>query len=86
MSLVLVDVNGSLIGHARLCPLPLESFAVWVESVAIWKRLRGRGIGKLLMAKLEGWARERKFEKVNYSHKIFISNLRSRYSFQQRIR
>jgi GNAT superfamily N-acetyltransferase len=62
-----LDGNSALIGHARLCPLPSQQSALWVESIVIWKRLRGLGIGRILMQQIEEWSRERGFKQVYFS-------------------
>jgi GNAT superfamily N-acetyltransferase len=86
LALVLLDESGALLGHARLCPLPLENRACWVESVVVWRRLRGQGLGRVLMEKVEGWAREQQFTKVVISQvdDVWRSYFPSRSSSQLR--
>ena len=45
-----------LIGHGKLCPLPDKPSGCWLESVIVKKTMRGKGIGKLLMLRLEATA------------------------------
>ncbi|CAD6197396.1 unnamed protein product [Caenorhabditis auriculariae] len=62
--LLLDDETGRLIGHARLCLLPNRSKACWIESVLIRKSFRGRGLGKLVMRRLEDWMRDKNFDEA----------------------
>lgn len=76
MTLVLLRYADELIGHARVCCLPLESIgACWVESVVVRRALRRTGIGRKLMVMLEDYVRQLGF------HKVFLSNIR-KLSFQ----
>lgn len=61
---LLVDAKsggGQFLGHARICPLPgpsdHQSQRCWVESVVVWRALRGKGIGQILMEKIEEYSR-----------------------------
>uniref|UniRef100_A0A914HEJ8 N-acetyltransferase domain-containing protein n=1 Tax=Globodera rostochiensis TaxID=31243 RepID=A0A914HEJ8_GLORO len=65
MAYVLIDIaSGTLVGHARLCPLDLEGSGCWVESVLVRKGMRGRGTGQKLMAMVEAEARRHGFNKI----------------------
>ncbi|VDK58374.1 unnamed protein product [Gongylonema pulchrum] len=64
MSLILIDrTSDKLVGHARLCPLPTEKQACWIESVIIKSDLRGQGLGRWFMAQLEDKAEKYGFTK-----------------------
>lgn len=66
MSLVLLDItkNNLLIGHARLCLVPSDENACWIESIIISKTLRGLGIGRILLTELEKKVLSLNFKKV----------------------
>lgn len=53
-----------LIGHVRICLLPNNPVACWVESIIIAKERRNRGLGKLLMHFLEIELKKQNFKKV----------------------
>lgn len=64
LSLILLrKKDDQLVGHARLCLMPDPSNC-WIESVIILNELRGKGIGKFLMEKVEKKAKEFGFSKV----------------------
>ncbi|EFO23052.1 acetyltransferase [Loa loa] len=68
MSFVMVDKKtDKLVGHGRLCPLLGESQSCWIESVIINNDLRGKGLGRWLMAQLENEARKFGFRKAYLS-------------------
>uniref|UniRef100_A0A915MJE4 N-acetyltransferase domain-containing protein n=1 Tax=Meloidogyne javanica TaxID=6303 RepID=A0A915MJE4_MELJA len=58
LSIILLEKENKLIGHARLCPLPQNGNGCWIESVVIWKNLRGKGFGRTLMKGIEMCAKE----------------------------
>lgn len=67
LSLILITKSDQkLIGHARICILPMNSIGCWVESVIIHDSLRGKGIGKVLMYLVEQKAREFGYSEVSY--------------------
>ncbi|KAI3413603.1 hypothetical protein GPALN_011092 [Globodera pallida] len=71
MAYVLIDIaSDTLVGHARLCPLDLESSGCWVESVVVRNGMRGRGTGQKLMAMVEAEARRHGFNKVYSSEQL----------------
>lgn len=90
MSLVLLDTtkNDLLIGHARLCQLPNEENACWIESIVVNRALRGLGIGRVLMLELEKKILSLGIKKVCLiiiNFKIFCSlNLNLDFSFNGR--
>jgi len=53
---VVLTVDGSAVGHARLCSIPGKEDGCWIESVVIRKDLRGKGYGKRLMLECENIA------------------------------
>ncbi|CAG0894130.1 unnamed protein product [Cyprideis torosa] len=58
MSLLLVDGEHGVIGHARLARLPRNPGGCWIESVVIRGDRRGQGFGKKLMLAVEAVARK----------------------------
>jgi len=65
MCLVLLDKrNWEVVGHAKLCPLPQNSTKCWVESVVLRRSLRGRGLGRNLMEKVESLAKSLGFSEI----------------------
>ncbi|KAK6739743.1 hypothetical protein RB195_008314 [Necator americanus] len=65
MSFLFIDnENDTLIGHARICLLPNRPTSCWIESVIIAKDLRGQGLGKSLMTRLENAAKEFGFDEA----------------------
>nr|CAD2167348.1 unnamed protein product [Meloidogyne enterolobii] len=58
LSIILLEKENKLIGHARLCPLPQNENGCWIESVVVWKNLRGKGFGRTLMKGVEMCAKE----------------------------
>uniref|UniRef100_A0A1I8BPN3 N-acetyltransferase domain-containing protein n=1 Tax=Meloidogyne hapla TaxID=6305 RepID=A0A1I8BPN3_MELHA len=64
LSVILLEKENKLIGHARLCPLPQNEDGCWIESVIIWKSLRGKGFGKILMKGIELCSKEFGFKKI----------------------
>ncbi|CAK5061473.1 unnamed protein product [Meloidogyne enterolobii] len=64
LSIILLEKENKLIGHARLCPLPLNENGCWIESVVIWKNLRGKGFGRTLMEGIEMCAKEFGFKEI----------------------
>jgi predicted GNAT family N-acyltransferase len=58
-SLVLLNTNKttceakSVLAHLKLTAIPSMPFACFIESVVVWKQLRGQGIGRNLMSKAE---------------------------------
>ncbi|KAK3852338.1 hypothetical protein Pcinc_041069 [Petrolisthes cinctipes] len=53
-----------VIGHGRINLVPREVGGAWVESVIIRRDLRGRGYGRVLMARMEEYARKCGFTTV----------------------
>ncbi|MGE5623752.1 MAG: GNAT family N-acetyltransferase [Methanocella sp.] len=55
------EAEGRVVGllHARVRPNLLSDGVVEIASLVVEEGWRGRGIGRLLLARLEGWAGER---------------------------
>uniref|UniRef100_A0A7E4VRH5 N-acetyltransferase domain-containing protein n=1 Tax=Panagrellus redivivus TaxID=6233 RepID=A0A7E4VRH5_PANRE len=66
MSVILISetMPGSVIGHARICLLPSDPEACWVESLIVRLDCRGKGIGRKLMNYVETKSRELGFKKI----------------------
>lgn len=43
--------------HLKLTPIPSRPFACFIESVVVWKSLRGQGIGSFFMNEAEKYCR-----------------------------
>lgn len=57
-----------VLAHLKLTPIPALPFACFIESVVVWKNLRGQGIGRYLMSEAE------KYCKCNLKlHEIYLS-------------
>ncbi|CAB3401548.1 unnamed protein product [Caenorhabditis bovis] len=68
MSFVLVcKKSDELVGHARICRLPNNPAGLWIESVLIRKDLRGIGLGRFLMEKIEEWMAQNGFDEAYLS-------------------
>lgn len=58
----------TVLAHLKLTPIPALPFACFIESVVVWKNLRGQGIGKYLMIEAE------KYCKASLKiHEIYLS-------------
>lgn len=51
------DNEPTVLAHLKLTSIPSLPFACFIESVVVWKQLRGQGIGKFLMAKAEEYCK-----------------------------
>jgi predicted N-acetyltransferase YhbS len=68
LSLILLTKSDQkLIGHARICILPLNLKGCWIESVIVHDSLRGKGIGKILMNFIEEKAKELGYSEIYLS-------------------
>jgi predicted GNAT family N-acyltransferase len=47
----------SVLSHLKLSPIPSLPFACFIESVVVWKNLRGQGLGKYLMQEAESYCK-----------------------------
>lgn len=56
-SMVLIDAaeNGkpTVLAHAKLSPIPSDAEAVFIETVVVDRRYRGKGLGRFLMNEVE---------------------------------
>ncbi len=59
MTLALMTPSGVVLGTARLAKVTSEVEAVWIESVVLREDLRGLGIGRYLMLRVEDYAKAR---------------------------
>ena len=65
LSFILSNVySESVIGHARLCLVPDKSDSLYVESVIIGSKYRGKGFGKRIMTFVEEESRKRGYKKL----------------------
>lgn len=51
------DENQSVFAHLKLTPIPSLPFACFIESVVVWKSLRGQGIGSYFMNEAEKYCK-----------------------------
>lgn len=49
--------NPTVLGHCKLTPIPSLPNACFIESVVVWKTLRGQGIGRHLMNEAENYCK-----------------------------
>ena len=47
----------TVLAHLKLTPIPALPYACFIESVVVWKSLRGQGIGKYLMIEAEKYCK-----------------------------
>lgn len=47
----------TVLAHLKLTSIPSLPMACFIESVVVWKELRGQGIGKYLMAQAEDYCK-----------------------------
>lgn len=47
----------TVLAHLKLTAIPSLPLACFIESVVVWKKLRGQGMGKYLMAKAEEYCK-----------------------------
>ncbi|XP_029714234.2 N-alpha-acetyltransferase 80 [Aedes albopictus] len=56
-SMVLIDTaeneKSTVLAHAKLSPIPSDSEAVFIETVVVDRRYRGKGLGRFLMNEVE---------------------------------
>lgn len=51
------DDSPSVLGHLKLTPIPSKPFACFIESVVVWKSLRGQGVGSYFMNEAEKYCK-----------------------------
>lgn len=51
------NIEPQVIAHLKLTSIPSLPLACFIESVVVWKELRGQGIGRYLMAKAEDYCK-----------------------------
>jgi predicted N-acetyltransferase YhbS len=51
------EPNPTVLAHLKLTPIPSIPTACFIESVVVWKSLRGQGIGRYLMAEAEKYCK-----------------------------
>jgi ribosomal protein S18 acetylase RimI-like enzyme len=47
----------SVLAHLKLTPIPSKPFACFIESVVVWKELRGQGVGSYFMNEAEKYCK-----------------------------
>jgi len=82
MSLALVKVpENFVVGHGKLSEIPSNRSAIFIESVVIHPDLRGQGLGKILMLKLEQFCRDKGY-KIAYLCTIDMQIFYSRCGYK----
>ncbi|CRK94647.1 CLUMA_CG008147, isoform A [Clunio marinus] len=57
-----------VLAHLKLTPIPSNPSACFIESVVVWKSLRGKGIGRFLMNEAENYCKYKlKLEEIYLS-------------------
>lgn len=51
------DDGRKVFAHLKLTPIPSRPFSCFIESVVVWKSLRGQGVGTFLMAEAEKYCK-----------------------------
>lgn len=51
------DSSPTVLAHLKLTPIPSLPMACFIESVVVWKSLRGQGIGKYFMNEAEKYCK-----------------------------
>lgn len=51
------ECDKTVLAHLKLTAIPSNPHACFIESVVVWKQLRGQGIGRYLMAKAEDYCK-----------------------------
>jgi len=51
------DATPTVLAHLKLTPIPSIPSACFIESVVVWKALRGQGIGKYFMSEAEKYCK-----------------------------
>ncbi|KAK6635775.1 hypothetical protein RUM44_001029 [Polyplax serrata] len=68
--LLLTDSNNTkVVGHCKISKLPLSETKVFVETVVIHPKLRGKGLGKFLMSEVEALAKRKNIRWIYLSTK-----------------
>ncbi|KAG5670473.1 N-alpha-acetyltransferase 80 [Polypedilum vanderplanki] len=52
-----IKCEHTVLAHLKLTPIPSIPLACFIESVVVWKELRGQGIGRYLMNKAEDYCK-----------------------------
>lgn len=54
----MINGNNTVLGHVKLSPVPADLNAVYVESLVVDRRYRGRGVGTHLMTEAERFCKK----------------------------
>lgn len=52
-----MDESPTVLAHLKLTPIPSNPAACFIESVVVWKALRGQGIGSFFMSEAEKYCK-----------------------------
>ena len=98
-AMFVAENNGRVVGcvHVHAYPLPEMDWHAELGGLVVDKAYRGRGIGKLLMARAEDWAREQDCGEIrvrsnvirehahNFYQKIGYENTKTQFTFRKRL-
>lgn len=73
------DENPSVLAHLKLTPIPSLPFACFIESVVVWKSLRGQGVGSYFMNEAE------KYCKFNLKLEVIYLSTKDKIEFYKKL-
>jgi predicted GNAT family N-acyltransferase len=73
------DENRTVFAHLKLTPIPSKPFACFIESVVVWKSLRGQGIGSYFMNEAE------KYCKFKLKHEVIYLSTTDKQDFYKKL-
>jgi len=98
-AMFVAENNGRVVGwvHVHAYPLPEMDWHAELGGLVVDEGYRGQGIGKLLMARVEGWAQEQGCGEIrirsnvirerahDFYQKIGYENTKTQFTFRKRI-
>lgn len=73
------DKSPSVLAHLKLTPIPSLPFACFIESVVVWKSLRGQGVGSFFMNEAE------KYCKYNLKLEVIYLSTKDKVDFYKKL-
>lgn len=68
-----------VLAHLKLTPIPSKPFACFIESVVVWKSLRGQGVGSYFMNEAE------KYCKFNLKLEVIYLSTKDKVEFYKKL-
>lgn len=68
-----------VLAHLKLTPIPSKPFACFIESVVVWKSLRGQGVGSFFMNEAE------KYCKFNLKLEVIYLSTKDKIEFYKKL-